>query len=49
VTRLTTAKLGLVAGGLGAFGVGVHLDHAALRWTGLGLVAVAWLLRFMRS
>ena len=49
MSRLTTAKLLLVTAGLVTFGVGVHLDHATLRWAGIGLVAAAWLLRFARS
>lgn len=45
-TRLTTLKLAFVAAGMLAFGVGIRFDVAAVRWAGIGLVAVAFVLRF---
>lgn len=42
------AKLVLALAGIACFGVGIRLDHVPLRWAGIGLVAVAWVLRFAR-
>jgi hypothetical protein len=48
VTPLTRAKLGLAVAGLLCFAFGMRTNDARLRWVGVGLVAVAWLLRFVR-
>ena len=46
MSTLTRAKLACALLGIAAFGVGIRLQDDRLRWTGLGLVALAWLLRF---
>ena len=46
MSTLTRAKIGLALIGLVLFGVGVRLERTEMRWTGLGFVVVAWLLRF---
>jgi len=45
---LLVAKIALVAGGLATFGVGIRVGNAAIRWVGIGIVAIAWLLRFAK-
>lgn len=46
---LTIAKLVLTGSGIVVFSVGVRLTNSAVRWTGIGLVAAAWLLRFAKD
>jgi hypothetical protein len=46
VTRLTRLKLALALVGLTIFAAGVRYDERRLRVSGIGFVAVAWLLRF---
>jgi hypothetical protein len=46
MTTLTRAKIALALIGLVLFGAGVRFERTELRWTGLGFVIVAWLLRF---
>ena len=46
--RLTTVKLALTFVGLATFGIGVRIDQPAVRWAGIALVAVAFVLRFSR-
>lgn len=41
-------KTGLAMLGLGLFLLGIRFGMDPLRWTGIGVVAVAWLLRFLR-
>jgi len=48
MTTLTRAKIALALIGLVVFGAGMRLERVELRWTGLGFVAGAWLLRFVR-
>ncbi len=43
---VTVVKLVLAGAGIAVFGVGINLDSAGIRWTGIGLVAAAWLARF---
>lgn len=43
----TIAKLVLAAAGLAVFLLGVRVQVDAVRWTGIALVAAAWLLRFV--
>ena len=43
------AKLALAASGIIVFGIGMRLENSSVRWTGIGLVAVAWLLRFVKE
>ena len=46
MSTLTRAKITFALIGLVLFGVGVRMERTELRWTGLGFVVVAWLLRF---
>ncbi len=46
---LTTAKVVLAISGVAVFIVGVRVDNALVRWAGTGLVAAAWLLRFVKD
>jgi hypothetical protein len=43
-----TLKIAVAVVGLGVFFLGVRLGNEVLRWTGIGLVATAVLLRFVR-
>ena len=45
----TIAKLALAGGGLLVFGIGIRFENMAMRWTGVALVVVAWLLRFAKD
>jgi Zn-dependent membrane protease YugP len=47
MTPVTVAKLTLALAGLLVFGYGVRADLPVIRWIGVGLVAVAVLLRFV--
>ena len=49
MSTLTRTKIALALIGLVLFGAGVRLERTELRWIGLGFVAVAWLLRFVRA
>lgn len=40
------AKLVLAAAGIALFFLGARLEQGAVRWTGIALVAAAWLMRF---
>lgn len=44
---VSTAKLALALAGIVVFLLGINSGSALLRWTGTGLVVVAWLLRFI--
>lgn len=46
MSTLTRAKIALALIGLILFGAGVRLEREELRWTGIGFVVVAWVLRF---
>jgi hypothetical protein len=46
MTALTRAKLALALVGLILWGYGVRAESVALRWTGIGFLALAVLLRF---
>ena len=39
-------KVAFVLAGIATFGVGIRMDDIWIRWAGVGLVAVAWFLRF---
>ena len=41
-------KLAMAAVGLAAFFLGIQMRDDVVRWTGIGLVAAAFLLRFVR-
>lgn len=43
----TTLKLSITVAGIALFLFGMRAGSQALRWTGIALVAVAWLLRFV--
>jgi hypothetical protein len=47
VTERTIAKLVLAMAGIAVFFTGVRLDLGVVRWTGIGLVVAAFLLRFV--
>lgn len=46
LSKLSVLKLGFAMAGLATFGVGLRVDDARVRWIGIALVAIAWLLRF---
>ncbi len=46
---VTIAKLALAGSGIATFAIGIRVDNAAIRWTGIGLVLVAWMLRFVKD
>ncbi len=48
MSALSHVKLALAVVGLILFGYGVRVDHDGLRWTGIGFLALAALLRFVR-
>ena len=45
----TIAKLALAGAGALVFGIGIRFENMAMRWTGVALVVVAWLLRFVKD
>jgi len=47
--RMTVAKLALALAGVGSFAFGVRYDDTVVRWIGIGLVVVAFLLRFFKT
>ena len=49
MSRFTAAKLVLAVAGIATFGLGIRFDSIAVRWAGIGLVAAAWLLRFVKA
>jgi hypothetical protein len=49
VKPVTIAKVALALSGLATFGIGIRFNNAMFRWTGIGLVAVAWMLRFVKD
>lgn len=46
MTPLTAAKIALAVAGLLAFGYGIRVDSATVRWVGIAFVAAAAVLRF---
>jgi hypothetical protein len=48
MTRLTQFKIVLALVGLVLFGAGVRFGDSRLRTAGIGFVATAWLLRFVK-
>lgn len=48
MTGNTRIKLGLAIAGLALFAAGVRLDNLTLRWIAIGIVAIAFLLRFVK-
>lgn len=49
MTALTRIKLALALIGVVVFAAGVRFDDVRLRYIGIGFVAVAWVLRFVRK
>ncbi|MBK8062044.1 MAG: hypothetical protein IPK33_30275 [Gemmatimonadetes bacterium] len=48
MSTLTKVKLGLTLIGLILFAYGARMDDATIRSIGIGFVAVAWAMRFVR-
>lgn len=49
MSPMLIAKLALAVAGIIVWGMGARADNAMLRWTGIGLLAVAFLLRFAKG
>ena len=49
VSPMVAAKLALAVAGVVVWGLGVRMSSEMLRWTGIGLLALAFLLRFARG
>ena len=49
LSRITIAKIALALVGVVVFFVGVRTESETLRWVGIALAAVAWLLRFVEK
>jgi len=47
--RLTVAKIALALAGVGMFAYGVRAEDTVVRLIGIGLVVVAFLLRFFKT
>jgi hypothetical protein len=48
VSRLNQLKLGLALIGLIIWGYGARIGHSGLQWIGIGFLAAAVVLRFMK-
>lgn len=48
MTTLTRIKLALALIGVVVFAAGVRFDDERLRYVGIGFVAAAWILRFVK-
>ncbi|HSA55137.1 MAG TPA: hypothetical protein VLE53_05500 [Gemmatimonadaceae bacterium] len=48
MSTLTRVKLALALVGVIVFAAGIRLDDGRLRYVGIGFVAAAWLLRFVK-
>ncbi len=46
LSRLAIVKIALVLSGILTFGLGIRAQNNRVRWAGIALVAVAWVLRF---
>lgn len=46
---IVIAKYVVAAAGIVVFGAGMRTESEGLRWTGIAIVAVAWLLRFVKD
>ncbi|MGH7663915.1 MAG: hypothetical protein ACRENI_06415 [Gemmatimonadaceae bacterium] len=49
MTKLTAIKLTVAAVGLGVWFYGLQTDDSTMRWVGVGLLAAAVLLRFIKD
>jgi hypothetical protein len=47
--RITVTKIALALAGVGMFAYGVRSEDNLVRWIGIGLVVVAFLLRFFKT
>jgi hypothetical protein len=47
VTPLTTIKMAFAGAGILVFGYGIRADQSVVRWIGIALVGVAFVLRFV--
>lgn len=48
MTGLTTAIVIVAAVGLGVLAYGIRVDEPTIRWGGIAVLAVAWLMRLLR-
>jgi hypothetical protein len=48
MSRVNQIKLGLALIGLITWGYGARIDHNGLQWTGIGFLAAAAVLRFVK-
>ena len=46
---ITIAKYTVAGCGILVFGIGIRYNIESLRWVAIGLVAVAWMLRFAKG
>ena len=46
---VVVAKYVTAGAGILVFGAGMRTESESLRWTGIGIVAVAWMLRFVKE
>lgn len=46
---ITIAKYVVAGSGLFIFGLGIRFDSVGIRWSGIGVVAAAWMLRFVKD
>ena len=47
--RITVAKIALALAGVGMFAYGIRSEDDVVRWIGIGLVVIAFLLRFFKT
>ena len=47
--RITVTKIALALAGVGMFAYGVRSEDTVVRWIGIGLVVIAFLLRFFKT
>jgi hypothetical protein len=49
MTRVTQARLALFAVGIMTWGYGVAADDATIRWIGIGVLLISFVLRFFQQ
>ncbi len=49
MTPRTILKIAFALGGLVVFGVGIRMGNDTLRYVGIALVGIAWVLRFWKG
>jgi len=47
--RITVTKIALALAGVGMFAFGVRSEDPVVRWIGIALVVIAFLLRFFKT